>query len=80
MLSSYILGEDKGSLDGNLKDIIRRMREFQHQFCEGVPKVRLMKLLFAEVAELKAVGFGFDCRRRRNLMGKGLVEEGRRGE
>ena len=30
------------------------MREFQSQFCEGVPKIRLMKLLLSEVAELKA--------------------------
>lgn len=53
MLSTYILGKDNGTLDQNLKDIIRRMKEFQSQFCEGVPKIRLMKLLFSEVSELK---------------------------
>lgn len=52
-LSTYILGKDNGTLDQNLKDIIKRMKEFQSQFCEGVPKVRLMKLLFSEVADLK---------------------------
>lgn len=54
MLSVYILSKDLGSLDINLKEIIKRMREFQNQFCEGVPKVRLIKLLLAELAELKA--------------------------
>jgi hypothetical protein len=52
-LSTYILGKDNGTLDQNLKEIIKRMKEFQSQFCEGVPKVRLMKLLFSEVSELK---------------------------
>jgi len=41
------------------------MREFQTQFCEGVPKARLMKLLFSEVAELKTVGVVNLIRRKR---------------
>ena len=52
-LSTFIIGRDNGTLDQNLKEVIKRMREFQTQFCEGVPKIRLMKLLLSEVAELK---------------------------
>lgn len=52
-----ILVEDKPELNFNekIRYFITNLVDFKYQYCEGIPKIRIMKMVLLEIAELKKV-------------------------
>lgn len=43
-----------------IKHIIKNLKSYRGLYCEGIPKLRIIKLLLIEIAELKKVKTQFN--------------------
>ena len=54
-MAKVITGKKNMEFGDLIRHLMANMNIYKNQYCEGIPKLRLIKLLLIELAELKKV-------------------------